>query len=383
MIHYAEFDTPSEALLTQLEIEILKCSDWLRIGAPTTVLGTINQAVNANQSGSSGISVPTTAGMGLVVGSVISLDNGANRETRVVTGVSASQITVSGSWYKAHPIGAEIRLGNNIFKATTTRGAQMVVDLSDAGMAGEVGMQLGVYRSHDGTVGVDKQVKHLQWRYQAWTTSVPVHVTLSLSKEHFFLAIEGPRPGETGAVSAQYGSFRNYFFLSDLVPYDEEDVVPVVVSGGANMVSTSAGVQYNSHIAHVSRDLEDTRSWSPARLASLQVPSAGEASVLNVQRQREVDDRYILTPYVVFDDTDGMRGRLSSIFFAGVNQASEFSVSPPPLGTRIQYQGLWYKLIAVNKGDGGRSAWGPLGAVANESTSNYQRSIVVGVPCLP
>jgi hypothetical protein len=383
MIHYAEFDTTTQAVLADLRTEILKCADWSRIGAAEDIIGNITVATSAYNT--SALTVASTTGMPVAVGSVVSVNDGPLRETRVVTGVTATQIQFGTPLAFAHAIGAPIRIGNQIFKATTTRGAQMVVDLAAGGLdfPQALGLSLAVYQSHDGTVGQGRQNKYVQWRYSNYNQVTPLHVILSLSKEHLFIAIEGPRPGETGAVHASYGSFRNYFFLSDLVPYDEEDVTPVVVSGGATMTSVMSSTANLSHQAHVSRNLENTGSWTPARLASLQVVSAGEPSVLNVQRQREIDDRYILTPYVVFADDDGMRGRLSSIFFAGVNQSSEFAVSPPPIGSRVQYQGLWYKLIAANKGDGARAAWGPLGMAANDTTTSFQRSVVVGVPCLP
>lgn len=377
MIHYVEFDTTSLTLQGDLETRILQCTDWSRLGANPPVLTTTTQQMNP---GTGAVDVVSTAG--LSAGMVVSFGSGATRETRVLTVVTAGQIQfedVMGT----HAVGTEVRLGNVILKATTTRGADMIVDLAGAGSAPFTGLGLATYVTHDGTTGTGKQLKYVQWRYSSWTTSIPLHVVLSVSKEHIFFSIEGPRPGEAGTASAQYGSFRNYFFLCDLVPYDEEDVTPVVVSGGATLVAVASSVANSSHVAHTSRNLDNTTFWSPGRLASLQVPCAGDAGVLNVQRQRELDDRYILTPYVLFSDADGMRGRLGNIFFAGFNQSTEFSVSPPPIGARVQYQGLWYRLVAVSKGDGNRAAWGPLGAVSNETSNNFQRSVVVGVPCLP
>lgn len=373
-LHYTEFDSTTANLLADLRLAILQSTDWARLTSDAVI------AVTNAASGTTTLSFASTAAF--TVGQVIAIGSGSQREYQNVVTVTPSQITLGTSLSQSYPIGTEVRSGSSVYKATTTRGAQMVVDLSNS--ASVQGLAMAVYQSHDGTVGVGKREKYLPWRYSGGARNDVLHVTLSLGKEHFFLMIEGPRGGEAGAVHALYGSFRDYVFLSDVVPYDEEDAVPVVVAGGANtFAATGASLSNGSYLAHVSRNLQDTASWSPARLASLQFLSAGEDEVVNVQRQRELDGRFILTPYVVFADDTGMRGRLSSLFFAGFNHSSDHTVPPPQLGSKVQYQGLWYKLIAVNKGDGNRAAWGALGAVSNEFASNFARSVVVGVPCPP
>lgn len=382
-LHYSEFDSNSQSLLADLRTQILLSSDWARL-SPDTVLATSTLAITAGTS--SFVTVADTSGLGLSVGSVIAIDNGVLREHRTLTGVTATQLQFGTNLVFAHSLGAQVRLGNNIYKAITTRGAEMVVDLSDSALETiDSQLAMAIYASHDGTTGVGKALKYISWRYLENTASHthPLHVTLSCGKEHFFLMIEGPRPGETGAVHAQFGSFRNYFFLSDVVPYDEEDTIPIVFAGGANMISTNASVPFNSHLGYMSKNLAGTAHWTPARVASLQFIQGGDTAVLNLQRRRQLDDRFILAPYVVFGDESGMRGRLQSFFFAGINQSTDYAIAPPPLGDKVQYQGLWYKLLAVNKGDGNRAAWGPLGAVGNESTTTYLRSVVVGVPCPP
>jgi hypothetical protein len=373
-LHYTEFDSTTENLFADLNLAILQSSDWARLTSDVP-LATTNAI-----SGTASLSFASTAAFS--VGQVVVIGTGAQREYQNIATVSPSQITLASNLSRSYAAGTEVRAGNNLYKATTTRGAQMVIDLSDS--ASKQGLAMAIYQSHDGTAGVGKRLKYLPWRYSPGAQSDILHVTLSLGKEHFFLMIEGPRGGESGAVSSLYGSFRDCAFLSDVVPYDEEDAVPVVVAGGANTFSASgSSVGNSSHLAHVSRNLQATANWAPVRLASLQFLSAGEDEVINVQRQRELDGRFILTPYVVFADESGMRGRLSSLFFAGFSQSSDHAVPPPQLGSKVQYQGLWYKLLAVNKGDGNRSVWGPLGAVQNENASSFARSVVVGVPCPP
>lgn len=384
---YIEFDTTAQNLFADLRTQILTSTDWARLTPDTTLLVTGGATV----AGATSLPFAATAGSGLAVGSVIMIDDGATREWRTITAIAATTITVAAMTF-AHASGTAIRWGSELYKATTTRGAQMVIDLNDAALSltGAL-VSCAVYQSHDGTNagtpsanGVGRSQRFLYWRTGAGTATQTLHVVLSVGKEHFFLSIEGPRGSEIGAVNGQYGSLKNYVFLCDLVPYDVGDTTPVVFSGGNATNDVNGSFTNFSHIGYVSKSLSGTANWAPARLATLDFPKGGWGDTLNVQRQRQTDNKFMLSPYVVFLDDTGMRGRLSSFFFAGFNWPdNNYEVPPPPVGTKVQYQGDWYKLITVSKSEAARNCWAQFGAVVQSNGSLYARSVVVAVPCLP
>lgn len=375
--HYAEFDSTLQTLLADIRTRLLTSTDWARLTSDAILLNT-----NAGTSASATV-LPfvTTGGSGLGLGSVIMIDDGALREYRTITAITGTSITVANLTY-AHASGTPIRSGNELYKATTTRGAQMVVDLMDSHVtATSMALNCAIYQTHDGTTGGPKVQRYLYFRHNAGAASHPLHVTLSVGKEHFFLAVEGPRASEPGAPST-VGAHRSYIFLSDLVPYDVGDTIPTVFAGGSG---TNANVNSFGQLDHegaVSKSLSGAGSWSPARLATLEFPKIGFTEGVSYQRQREVDGMFILAPYVVFHNDSGMRGRLSSFFYAGLNMTDTPDAPLPPVGSKIEYQGAWYKLVAVNRSDGNRNVFAQFGA-ASQGASTSGRSPVVAVPCLP
>jgi len=376
--YYVEFDSNPQALFQDLRTQILACADWARLTSDAILASTSAPAAAAATTLTFTSGTPAAAG--LVVGMVISIDDGTLREYRTITAVAATTVTVAALSY-AHASGTPVRAGNELYRATTTRGAQMVIDLNDAHLAVTgPALQCALYRSHDGTTGVGKIQRYLYWRSGAGAATQPLHVTLSLGKEHFFLSIEGPRPNETGAV-ANIGSLRNYIFMCDIVPYDAGDAVPVVFAGGSSGNSATSALVSFDHVGHVSRTLDGVASWASAKLLSLDFPHGGLADTVSAQRNRQIDTKFILAPYVVFQDDSGMRGRLSSFFFAGFNQSDQYDAPPPPSGSKVTYGGESYKLLPVNRGDGTRIAWNQFGSVSNGSATTFMKSAVVAVPC--
>jgi hypothetical protein len=281
-------------------------------------------------------------------------------------------ITASSDWSN---------ITGNILKATTTRGAQMVVDLTDAAITLNV-LTIAFYRTHDGSSGVDKITRYIYFkRAAAGATTNNVYCVVSASKEHLFVSIEGPRPGQTGASDASYGSFRDSFFIGDLVPYHAGDSVPAVVSI-ANMNNSAArSLLTNNHQAYVSRNYLNTQSWVTARLLTMSFGGA----YINWQFKAAIDGNYYVFPYLVMEDQDGLRGRLNNVYFAGWGQPNSLAVDlPPNVGSRISYGGQTLKLLRPFKGDGsnngGQDTWNALGMASNASTSNVNHSPVVAVP---
>lgn len=268
-----------------------------------------------------------------------------------------------------------------LFKCTTTRGAQMAIDLNTTAVDLNK-MSLTAYRTHDGTTAVDPTVsfiRHKRTTGGAFATNT-YHGFVSAGKEHFFLYIEGPRAGETGADSATYGSLRNYVFLNDLVPYHAADTTPAVVLGGPQ-TNVAPTLVANMHQVRVSRNAADSLAWNPGHLTSLQFPMIAAANFMNEKREAVSDSgNFYMSPYVLWDNTDGERGRLASFFYAGSTFADVLEATVPPIGQNVTYGGATYKLIQVNKSDTSEQAWGPLGLAANAGAALMNYSPVIAVP---
>lgn len=286
-------------------------------------------------------------------------------------------ILASSDWTRPNAAGFP-----SLYKATTTRGAVMAFNLEQAAQALH-GLTIGVFRNHDGTNGTDLLTKYLYYRTSVGTmaSTSPLYCTVSVSKEHIYISIEGPRPSDLGAMSTAVGSAKVYFALCDLVPYHAADTLPVVACIANPNPTPVASTGANYYVVQVSRNAANSTSWSPGKLMTLDFPSYGTNETLQSSRPCTIDGNYYLTPYVYFDDADGIRGRLSSIFFGGYNGSDSPECAPPPLGSKVTYNGVSYKLLAPNRGDGSSSnMWGPLGAGGNGGTASVLKSIVIGVP---
>lgn len=374
-LYYTEFDSTVQTVLRDIRTAILGSSDWADIGS--TAGSTLSSAVAAAAT-----TVPVVSSASFAVGQIVVFEPGtANEERRAVATVpNGTSITVAALSF-AHASGTTMRNGAILLKATTTRGADMIVDL-----AGGVPVLNGIlptfYRAHDGVTGTDPTQRYCFWRSNATSSALsnPVHVVVSASKEHLFVSIEGPRAWETGATSTVYGSAKQYFFLADLVPYFAADTLPVVVLGAQMNVTPQSAVTTNSHIASVSRNAANTSSWVSARVATLSYLDAGTTDVFGVKRECSIDGNTYMFPFVVIQDTEGVRGRLNNLFYAGNNSPTPANDITASVGDKSTFDGRTYKTVTVNNSDGSANTfWGALGAVANGS-ANANRSIIVGLP---
>jgi hypothetical protein len=267
----------------------------------------------------------------------------------------------------------------NIVKATTTRGAQMVVDLADSA-ATSVRAQLGVYRTHDGTTGVDKVVRYISWRNAGGATSDNLHVRVSAGKEHLYIDIEGPRGGEANAVDSFNGSVRQVLFVGDIVPYFGGDTIPAVAMYAATSAGNFLGMAW-----HVSRNQANNASWVVASAASLQVPTADSHNtgyaVNSLQPIAAGDGKTYMWPYVIVEQTDGIRGRLQKAFFCGFNTQAAGESTVPTVYSKRSYGGETYILLNPSKSGGisdvDSSGFGSSGM---SSGSYTQQSAIVAIP---
>ena len=379
-ITFQEFDTTQANLVSELFTRITAHADWADI-TPGTQPSTTQSATGTTSA--TAFTVASTAGM--FVGQRVKWVIGGTTYYRQITVVtSATAFSVNASLGVTTAIGQVITFDSLIVKATTTRGAEMILDLT----AGETLTELfrlnlrfwqelpADYATANTLNAVDR---YLYFRASGGTTTQVIHVTLSISKEHLFVQVEGPRAHETGAFSTTYGSLRNYLFFSDVVPYHAEDTTPCVVASSGTVPVAAASVNSQSHLADLSRNYDDDESWQGCRLGSITFPTVWETTTVAMERDCTIDGNKYLFPYVVFGNKEGMRGRLARFFFAGSTAPTSYADSPAPVGEKVTFDGIIYKLLAVNKADGTNDAWGAFGA-ADNGNATAGRSVVVAVP---
>jgi len=311
----------------------------------------------------------------------VRIGSGTTAEYKNITAVTGTTITfTSQALLNAQASGTQVFPMSEILKCTTTRGADMILDLSEAAVI-NTGFQMAVWRAHDGTTGTDKVQRWLYPKASAFTaTNHVVHCIVSASKEHLFISVEGPRPTEPGATSAVVGSQRNYFFFDDVVPYHASDTTPIVYAGGMMAASGAASVANNSHQGNFSRNFSGLGAWSVAKTLTLDFPSVASTETVQINRESAADGKYYFSPYVCYGDESGIRGRLASFFHVGFTYSDTPEIATPPVGKKVLYDGKWYKLLAVTKGDGSSLTWSQFGSAGNNAVTTFFRSPVVAVP---
>lgn len=381
MIIYQEFDVMQSNLISELISRITAHPDW-SVLTPTPLVATLTSSTSTS---SMIMTVDSTAGF--MPNQRIRVDYSTYTYYKtVVTVDSPTQMTVSaGSWGRTMAIGTTITAEHTLIKGTTTRGAEMIVDLKAGTDASELyRMDLRFWQnmpaSYGAAVPTDSVDRYLYFRTSGGTGTQTIHVTLSVSKEHLFVALEGPRAHEVGTFNTTYGSLKSYMFFSDLVPYHASDTIPCVIASAGTNATASSSVDKQSHIADLSRTAADDESWQGCRMASLTFPTVQDVTTVAMERDSQIDGSKYLFPYVVFGNKEGIRGRLSRFFYAGSTDPSSYADSAAPVGERVTFDGIVYRLIAVNKGDGTSDSWGAFGAADNSVAAGIGRSVVVAVP---
>jgi hypothetical protein len=375
-ITYTEFDTTPAGLIAALKAAILGNSHWSDQGV-VAVTTTSTGATTA-----AGTTVALTSAAGFTVGAYLTAGVGtANENSYLITAVAGNVVTVSGIWGFIFPSGNTFKTRNTVLKSTSDRGADLIVDLEGGATSQNLNsINLSVYRQYTGTAPggqTDAKSYWLTYKVSSGIAAMPIHVTLSVGKNHLFVSVEGPRANETSTQNTTYGSVKNYFAICDLIPYHAADTVPAAIGIGVSSSSPPA-VTNNAHQVHISRDAANTVSWAPGRLGTLDWPTLGTTDVVTLNRTCTIDGKTYLFPYVVASETEGLRGRLSAFFYCGTTAPTTVTDFPESVGSKVTYDGIVYKLLAVNKGDNANVAWGPFGTSAN--SVNVTRSIVVAVP---
>jgi hypothetical protein len=282
-------------------------------------------------------------------------------------------ILTSSDWAQPNAAGLP-----NLLKATTTRGAQIAIDLNVANTNPLQRQIVRVFRSHDGTTPVGPSDKSIWYRRSnsGVQADTPLHVKLSAGKEHIWYSIEGPRAGQPNADNGGNGSLKNDFWICDVVPYFPTlDTSPVVC-----VSSNRTGISYDQNVYDGAiYTYSATQDYRTGKLGCIHPASANYGSL----NRKGWDGDLYLSPYTVHEDQYGMRGRLAEIFHAGFNFYDSAEAPIVPNGSRVVYGGKAYKIVAPyrSSGDGYYNEAGSLGYIGNISNAQMaDRSVLVAVP---
>lgn len=379
-ITYSEFDTTPAGLLAAIKAAILSNIHWAEL--PVTEYATTT--TGATSSAGSTVNVASTTGF--AVGGAVTIGTGAAAADRVITAIAGSQVTISTTWGSIFASGTAIKTRDTVLKSTASNGAQLIVNLEGETTAPNY---IGV-TAHSSWTGTDpggfadRDPLFIFFRGSSSgaTTTMPLHVTVGAGQDHLFISVEGPRGHEPAASSTVNGSLKNYIALGTMVNYHAADTVAPVIAIGQNMVGSSGSTTtVNCHQVEISRESTGTSPWTAGRLATLTFPTIYSSDVISVNRSCTIDGKNYLLPYVLFSENEGIRGRLTRFFCANTNAPSPATDYADPVGTRVTHEGIVYKLVAVNKGDGTLSAWGPFGSASNGSAGTAtNRTVLVAVP---
>lgn len=291
----------------------------------------------------------------------------------VVAAVKAA-ILASSNW--SNPTG-------QVVQATAQNGATMALDLVGGGAADNQRIRTLAWRLFSGGVGTHSVQRSLYWNRTAGASTTTLRCRVAAGNTLLYIEIEGPRGGEASADSVTFGSYRQCIFLAQITPYLGSDTIPAIAFGGSSAYQgyeSIAGTSPNSAVVYVSRNQADTTSWVSARLSTLQHPVWQLAAPSHQQRQLAADGSLYLAPYVVFEDSAGIRGRLTDLFFAGWNSSDDTLVTGNLAdGMPLSYGGNTYKVTVPYRTDstGNAQCFGSLGTVGN--TGSGLRSPLVAV----
>lgn len=256
-------------------------------------------------------------------------------------------------------------------------GADMVVDLADAA-ASLNAMTLGVYRSP----GVDKIQRFLLWKRTATGAATdPIHCQVSAGPDHLYIGAEGPRGGEPNAEDVTYGSYKTSLFLGTIVPYFDTtlDNQPAVVC-----VAATASGAANWITANVSRNAANSASWVPAYLMTLINPNFGSTNGILQGGLAGLDGLQYLGPWVVWEQTAGIRGRIKDCYYAGPSSASLMTASDPvrAIGQKLTYGGKTFVIVNPNRQHGVNVAVGTYlpWYASNVSANRAYHAVLIAVP---
>lgn len=279
----------------------------------------------------------------------------------------------------------------NVVKATTPLGATMAIDL--AGSTAPTTQSLSapyIYRLFSGAAGTDQLAGLALWwkiNNTGATTTVPLHVTVVAGNTLLWISIEGPRLGENFADNTN-GSTRQTLAISQLTPYFAADTTPQVVAIGSTSYNgyNSGQPVVTSTYVRVGQNMALNSPWATGMLMALTFPEDWQG-FQTVLPNKGNDGSFYFSPYVLFEHAAGLRGRLTDLYYAGINRSqnsSDLFVSGHSQGDVLTIGGNTYTVMAPYRGSLS-NAWdsiGGFGAYRNNSNNagnDYTRSPLVAV----
>jgi hypothetical protein len=263
----------------------------------------------------------------------------------------------------------------NVVQCTAANGATMALDLTGGGAADNQRIRTMAYRLFSGGVGTNGVQRSLYWNRVAPASSATLRVRVFAGNTLLYIEIEGPRAGEAGADSTTFGSYRQSIWLAQITPYHGADTIPCVAFGGTSSYhgyESIVGTAPNSQVVYVSRNQGDTSSWVTARIMTLTVPAWQINAQAYNYRALASDGTQFLLPWVVFEDSAGIRGRLTDMFYAGWSASDDTAVVGTIADSQtITYGGNTYRVTTPWRTDqtGSANSFGSFGVVANASVS--------------
>lgn len=136
----------------------------------------------------------------------------------------------------------------------------------------------------------------------------------------FFFWMNGPGAGNTGAYNSTYGSGTGYFLVTTFTPYyltdNNTSNQVVALSSHSNTSVTSF-----SYVGYVKTGLNNL-SNAAAEFATVRPAVQDIAAVGDLIPNNSALSNIIYWPFIIIEQSDGIRGRLDNIYFASDYNAS-------------------------------------------------------------
>ena len=141
------------------------------------------------------------------------------------------------------------------------------------------------------------------------------YISIYASTSHVFICWEGPAAGATGAFDSVNGSHRSFFCATSFTPYLSSDTTQANQWCAFGSHTSATSTVYNAKV-YVKQSLagvnNDSGEFVTMRPAVQDITGVGD----NI-RNKSVLTNVIYWPFVIIEDSNGLRGRLDSVYFGG------------------------------------------------------------------
>lgn len=216
-----------------------------------------------------------------------------------------------------------------------------------------------------------------------YTSGVQVWVMISADTDFFYISVQGPNAGATGALDATYGSPRAFAMLTTIEPANagdsDPDALQIVARSHAN-ASNSMNVP-----TVIQKKGPSGASNALAELMCMRPAIQDISSVGDLPPSFKSGSNFFGSRFVVVDQTWGLRGTLKNVAFASENYAMVGdSASPFSLGSEYIRAGVRYAVDVPCGSPSATSAvyYSPLG-LCTVLPTNQANLVSTGTLCGP